>query len=56
MWVKMEQILKLSEIIPYENNARKNDKAVKDVAAAERAAAEKWQLSDREREIIKKLK
>ena len=28
----MEQILKLSEIIPYENNARKNDKAVKDVA------------------------
>lgn len=32
MWVKMEQILKLSEIIPYENNARKNDKAVKDVA------------------------
>lgn len=29
---KMEQILKLSEIIPYENNARKNDKAVKDVA------------------------
>lgn len=30
--VKMEQILKLSEIIPYENNARKNDKAVKDVA------------------------
>lgn len=29
---KMEQILKLSEIMPYENNARKNDKAVKDVA------------------------
>lgn len=28
----MEQILKLSEIMPYENNARKNDKAVKDVA------------------------
>lgn len=28
----MEQVLKLSEIIPYENNARKNDKAVKDVA------------------------
>lgn len=29
---KMEQILKLSEIMPYENNARKNDKAVKDEA------------------------
>lgn len=29
---KMEQILKLSEIMPYENNVRKNDKAVKDVA------------------------
>lgn len=28
----MEQVLKLSEIVPYENNARKNDKAVKDVA------------------------
>ena len=28
----MEQILKLSEIVQYENNARKNDKAVKDVA------------------------
>lgn len=27
----MEQVLKLSEIVPYENNARKNDKAVKDV-------------------------
>ncbi len=28
----MEQVLKLSEIVPYENNARKNNKAVKDVA------------------------
>lgn len=28
----MEEVLKLSEIVPYENNARKNDKAVKDVA------------------------
>lgn len=38
---------------PYERNPRDNDKAVD--AAAERAAAERWKLSEREKEIVKSL-
>lgn len=53
-------MMKLAELVPYENNPRDNSKAVKafrlaDNKTAEKAAVERWELSEREMAIVKSL-